>query len=44
MNQAFLQLGLGICFGRPARLTFLMVVNFQSWLDPLIIRSAHAKP
>src|SRR5882724_82744 len=39
MNQAFLQLGLGICFA-VLLVYFLMVVNFQSWLDPLIILMA----
>src|SRR5207253_3771622 len=36
MNQAFLQMGLGICFA-VLLVYFLMVVNFQSWMDPLII-------
>src|SRR2546425_202541 len=36
MNQAFLQMGLGICFA-VLLLSFLMVVNFQSRMDPLII-------
>jgi multidrug efflux pump subunit AcrB len=39
MNQAFLQLALGICFA-VLLVYFLMVVNFQSWLDPLIILMA----
>src|SRR5882724_2081523 len=39
MNQAFLQLALGICFAI-LFVYFLMVVNFQSWLDPLIILMA----
>src|SRR5712691_4239591 len=39
MNQSFLQLGLGICFA-VLLVYFLMVVNFQSWLDPLIILMA----
>jgi multidrug efflux pump subunit AcrB len=39
MNQSFLQLGLGICFAI-LFVYFLMVVNFQSWLDPLIILMA----
>jgi len=39
MNQAFLQLGLGICFA-VLLVYFLMVVNFQAWLDPLIILMA----
>src|SRR6185369_9798153 len=39
MNQAFFQLGLGICFA-VLLVYFLMVVNFQSWLDPLIILMA----
>jgi len=36
MNQAFFQLALGIGFA-VLFVYFLMVVNFQSWLDPLII-------
>jgi multidrug efflux pump subunit AcrB len=39
MNQAFFQLGLGVCFA-VLLVYFLMVVNFQSWLDPLIILMA----
>jgi len=39
MNQAFLQMGLGICFA-VLLVYFLMVVNFQSWMDPLIILMA----
>ena len=39
MNQAFFQLALGICFA-VLFVYFLMVVNFQSWLDPLIILMA----
>src|SRR5919106_991198 len=39
MNQAFFQLALGICFA-VVLVYFLMVVNFQSWLDPLIILMA----
>jgi multidrug efflux pump subunit AcrB len=39
MNQAFFQLGLGICFA-VLLVYFLMAVNFQSWLDPLIILMA----
>ncbi len=39
MNQAFFQMGLGICFA-VLLVYFLMVVNFQSWLDPLIILMA----
>ena len=39
MNQSFFQLGLGICFA-VLLVYFLMVVNFQSWLDPLIILMA----
>lgn len=39
MNQAFFQLGLGIGFA-VLLVYFLMVVNFQSWLDPLIILMA----
>src|SRR5262249_28169624 len=39
MNSAFLRLGLGIAFA--ALLVYLlMVVNFQSWLDPFIIITA----
>ncbi len=36
MNTAFTKLGMGIVFAI-ALVYFLMVVNFQSWLDPLII-------
>ncbi len=36
MNTAFTRLGLGIVFA-VALVYFLMVVNFQSWLDPMII-------
>ena len=36
MNTAFSRLGVGIVFA-VALVYFLMVVNFQSWLDPLII-------
>jgi multidrug efflux pump subunit AcrB len=39
MNQAFFQLGLGVGFA-VLLVYFLMVVNFQSWLDPLIILMA----
>src|SRR6266481_2217582 len=39
MNQAFFQMALGICFA-VLLVYFLMVVNFQSWLDPLIILMA----
>jgi CzcA family heavy metal efflux pump len=39
MNQSFLQMGLGICFA-VLLVYFLMVVNFQSWTDPLIILMA----
>ncbi len=39
MNNAFLGLGLGLIFSI-ALVYFLMVVNFQSWVDPLIIISA----
>jgi multidrug efflux pump subunit AcrB len=39
MNQSFLQLALGICFA-VLLVYFLMVVNFQSWKDPLIILMA----
>jgi multidrug efflux pump subunit AcrB len=39
MNQAFFQLALGIGFA-VLFVYFLMVVNFQSWLDPLIILMA----
>ena len=39
MNQSFFQIGLGIAFA-VLLVYFLMVVNFQSWLDPLIILMA----
>jgi multidrug efflux pump subunit AcrB len=39
MNQSFFQLALGIGFA-VLLVYFLMVVNFQSWLDPLIILMA----
>jgi multidrug efflux pump subunit AcrB len=39
MNQAFSQLGMGVGFA-VLLVYFLMVVNFQSWLDPLIILMA----
>jgi multidrug efflux pump subunit AcrB len=39
MNQSFLQIGMGIAFA-VLLVYFLMVVNFQSWLDPLIILMA----
>jgi len=39
MNQAFFDLGLGISFA-VLLVYFLMVVNFQSWMDPLIILMA----
>jgi len=39
MNQSFLALGLGIAFA-VLFVYFLMVVNFQSWLDPVIILMA----
>jgi multidrug efflux pump subunit AcrB len=39
MNQSFFQMGVGICFA-VLLVYFLMVVNFQSWLDPLIILMA----
>jgi len=39
MNQSFLQLALGICFA-VLLVYFLMVVNFQSWKDPVIILMA----
>src|SRR6266851_5546739 len=39
MNQSFLQLALGICFA-VLFVYFLMVVNFQSWKDPVIILMA----
>jgi CzcA family heavy metal efflux pump len=39
MNQSFFQMGLGICFA-VLLVYFLMVVNFQSWTDPLIILMA----
>src|SRR6202035_1792058 len=39
MHSAFVRLGLGIAFA--ALLVYLlMVVNFQSWLDPFIIITA----
>ncbi|HVE08911.1 MAG TPA: efflux RND transporter permease subunit [Paraburkholderia sp.] len=38
MNQSFSGLGLGLVFA-VALVYLLMVVNFQSWLDPLIIVS-----
>src|SRR5258706_8456105 len=37
MNQGFLQRGLGICFAA-LLVYFLMVVNFQSWVDVLMSR------
>ncbi len=39
MNSAFLRLGLGLIFA-VALVYLLMVVNFQSWLDPFIIITA----
>jgi multidrug efflux pump subunit AcrB len=36
MKQSFFQMGLGIAFA-VLLVYFLMVVNFQSWLDPFII-------
>jgi len=38
-QQAFSQLGLGVVFA-VLLVYFLMVVNFQSWMDPLIILMA----
>jgi len=39
MNSAFTTLGMGIAFA-VLLVYFLMAVNFQSWIDPLIIISA----
>jgi multidrug efflux pump subunit AcrB len=39
MNRSFLGLGLGILFAI-VLVYFLMVVNFQSWTDPLVIITA----
>ncbi len=39
MNSAFVNLGLGLIFAA-VLVYFLMVVNFQSWLDPFIIITA----
>ena len=39
MNSAFVRLGLGIAFAA-VLVYLLMVVNFQSWLDPFIIITA----
>jgi multidrug efflux pump subunit AcrB len=39
MKQSFLQMALGICFAI-LLVYFLMVVNFQSWMDPFIILMA----
>ncbi len=39
MNESFTRLGLGIVFAM-ALVYLLMAVNFQSWLDPLIILMA----
>jgi multidrug efflux pump subunit AcrB len=39
MNQSFFEMGLGICFAI-LLVYFLMVVNFQSWTDPMIILMA----
>ncbi|HWE02041.1 MAG TPA: efflux RND transporter permease subunit [Tepidisphaeraceae bacterium] len=36
MTQSFFQMGIGICFA-VLLVYLLMTVNFQSWLDPLII-------
>src|SRR5438309_1671237 len=36
MRQSFLQMAFGICFA-VLLVYFLMVVNFQSWMDPFII-------
>src|ERR1700752_3667005 len=39
MKEAFSQLGLGIAFA-VLLVYFLMVLNFQSWMDPFIILMA----
>jgi CzcA family heavy metal efflux pump len=39
MNDSFIRLGIGICFAI-LLVYLLMAVNFQSWLDPLIILMA----
>jgi multidrug efflux pump subunit AcrB len=39
MRQAFFEMGIGICFA-VLLVYFLMVVNFQSWMDPFIILMA----
>jgi multidrug efflux pump subunit AcrB len=39
MNSAFSRLGFGLLFAAML-VYFLMVVNFQSWIDPLIILTA----
>ena len=39
MNQAFSQMGMGICFS-VLLIYLLLVVNFQSWKDPMIILMA----
>lgn len=39
MNSAFVNLGLGLIFAA-VLVYFLMVVNFQSWVDPFIIITA----
>jgi multidrug efflux pump subunit AcrB len=39
MKQSFFQMALGVCFAI-LLVYFLMVVNFQSWLDPFIILMA----
>jgi multidrug efflux pump subunit AcrB len=39
MRQSFLQMAFGICFA-VLLVYFLMVVNFQSWMDPFIILTA----
>jgi multidrug efflux pump subunit AcrB len=39
MNESFMGLGIGICFA-VIMVYLLMVVNFQTWVDPLIIIGA----
>jgi multidrug efflux pump subunit AcrB len=39
MRQSFWQMGLGIAFA-VLLVYFLMVVNFQSWMDPFVILTA----
>jgi CzcA family heavy metal efflux pump len=39
MNSAFSRLGLGVLFAA-VLVYFLMVVNFQSWIDPFVILTA----